>query len=447
MSLTSSIADTAELEALRPAGDDLLTRSVADVSMLSTYSSHRALSSVVGAIRPGGRTAVVLGAGPGGLMAALTLRDEGFEHVVVLEKRCSFSRFNIVNLHPESLHILHRLGLIDRFLHRASRIIEHRGFVFAAGMASYEFQDVGFEVELDPEQAFDVHDVKDGFKNETLYSISVADLQSLLAEIALERGIQIVAEADVELVAGVDGTYSVRAMAGARRADIAIDAPTLIVLAEGARGERYQALGGRYVKQESLWPQETWVFGNFKCSPPHGCSYLMFEFYNDCDDLTISNCILLPRIGEVNISVTVTDPEISAARIEELIATQAAKVLRVAGIPSPDPRVVWTSAQPVRIAPKSAVRNHFGKNVILAGDVSGANSPTAALGATLCTSAYPYAIGQLVRDLASEGPDAALARYGDRCQSYVRLWHSKVIELRKMVNLDMRHKTMQRMVS
>jgi hypothetical protein len=70
------------------------------------------------------KTAAVLGAGPGGLTAALTIKEEGYENVIVFEKRSVFSRMNVVNLHPESLHIFERLNIVDRFLERASLIID-----------------------------------------------------------------------------------------------------------------------------------------------------------------------------------------------------------------------------------------------------------------------------------------------------------------------------------
>lgn len=76
-------------------------------------------STGVGRLDRRGKTAVVVGAGPGGLTTALTIKDEGYENVIVFEKRSVFSRMNVVNLHPESLHIFERLNLMDRFLERA----------------------------------------------------------------------------------------------------------------------------------------------------------------------------------------------------------------------------------------------------------------------------------------------------------------------------------------
>jgi hypothetical protein len=98
-------------------------------------------STGVGRLDRRGKTAVVVGAGPGGLTAALTIKEEGYENVIVFEKRSVFSRMNVVNLHPESLHIFERLNIVDRFLERASLIIDHRNHVFANGMELFNFRD------------------------------------------------------------------------------------------------------------------------------------------------------------------------------------------------------------------------------------------------------------------------------------------------------------------
>ncbi len=386
------------------------------------------------------RTAVVLGAGPSGLIAALTIAQEGFADVVLLEKRMAFTRRNVVNLHPEALHVFKRLGILEPFLIRASQIIDHLGFVFADGASLYAFRDIGYETAIDPEQPFDIQDVKHGFINETLYSITLADLQDLLARIACDRGIRIISEADVELVQAANGYYSVKLRAGAPPVEMTWDAPALIVLAEGTRAQMYKSIGGAYVPQEGLWPKETWVFGNYGCLPKQGCSHLLFEFSKNCDDLTISNCIFLPHQGEVNISVTVRDRDITPHQIADLISKQAATILRVSGVPVSTRRLVWYSDRPVHIVPRSAGRSHFGKNLILVGDVTGANSPVAALGATLSSSAYSYALRELLKDFAKMGADAALARYGERTQTYVRIWHDKVSQIRKLVSHDIRDK-------
>ena len=400
-------------------------------------------STGVGRLDRTGKTAAVVGAGPGGLTAALTIKEEGYENVIVFEKRSVFSRMNVVNLHPESLHIFERLNIMDRFLERASLIIDHRNRVFVNGMGLFNFRDQGYGVDVNPEHSFNVDDVINGFRNETLYSISLADLQDLLATIACERGIKIVSPAHARLVPGRDGIHSVWAAVGDSQGSAVIDAPELILIAEGAKGEVCRALGGKYSERESLWPDESWVFGNYKCDPDYAFSHLLFEFRGDCEHLTISNCIFLPLRKEVNVAVTVSNPEIPGWYIKDIIATQAAKILDVSGVRCSENRVVWHSNQPVRITPKTADCCHFGRNVVLLGDAMGANSPVAALGGTLSTSAYSYAIRHLVRDLEAFDAEVALARYGARAQSCVNRWHNKVTEVRRAVDLEIRHKTKQ----
>jgi 2-polyprenyl-6-methoxyphenol hydroxylase-like FAD-dependent oxidoreductase len=196
-------------------------------------------------------------------------------------------------------------------------------------------------------------------------------------------------------------------------------------------------------ERESLWPNESWVFGNYKCDPGYAFSHLLFEFRGDCEDLTISNCIFLPLRKQVNIAVTVSNPDIPGWHIKDIIATQAAKILDDSGVRCSENRVAWHSNHGVRITSKTADRCHFGRNVVLLGDAMGANSPVAALGGTLSTSAYSYAIRHLIRDLEIFDAELALARYRSRAQSYVNRWHNKVTEIGRAVDLEIRHKTKQ----
>lgn len=406
---------------------------------------HPVPSVSIGNPRADGKTAVILGAGPGGLIAALTLKDEGYANVIVLEKRASFSRMNIINLHPESQHVLKRLNILDRFIERASLIADHRNHIFSNGKEIYSFHDLAEELDINPDQPFDVEDVLGGFRNETLYSISIADLQDLLASVAVERGVKILGKANACLIPDSNSTYTVKADISESDKPIVITNPDLIVLAEGVNGDTFKSLGGKYLKKESLWPNECWVFGHYQCNPKFGFCHLLFEFYENHEDLAISNCIFLPQRNEVNIAVTVKDANISSSRIKEIIEEQAAKILDASGVTSTENKVVWHSNKAVRIAPKTADRCHFGRNVIVTGDAVGTNSPVAAFGGTLCTSAYSYALRQLAHDLESVGnhPELAIARYGYRVQSYAARWHHRVDEIRQKVNLDIRAKTEQ----
>lgn len=397
-------------------------------------------------LKAGGKTAVIIGAGPGGLIAALTLKDIGYENVVVFEKRDRFSRINVINLHPESQHVLKRLNLLDRFVERASLITDHRNHVCYNGAEIYSFNDLSDELAINPDQPFDAEDVLNGFRNETLYSISIADLQDFLAEISCERGVKVIGQAETSLESNQDGVYSVKATVGDDKKNFFIDSPALILLADGGNSETFRALGGRYLLKESLWPNESWIFGHYQCNPEYGFCNLLFEFYEEYENLTISNCIFLPKKNEVNIAVTVNNTAIPDWRIKEIISQQAIKILKASGVGSSKNEIVWYSNRPVRIMPKTADRCHFGKNVILMGDAVGTNSPVAAFGGTLCTSAYSYALRELVKDLDLFDQEAALERYSRRAQAYVQRWHDRVREISGKINLDIQKKT-QRLVA
>jgi len=384
----------------------------------------------------GGQTAIVVGAGPAGLIAALTLRQEGFADVAVFERRAAFTRGNVVNLHPESLHVLARLGVLPAFFERASRIVDHRNNVWADGVELYRFSDPGQPVTIDPDHPFEAADVADGFRNETLYSITLAELQSLLAAEASKRGIQVFARAPARVVPASSGVFSVRVEPEAG-APFVVEGPDLVVVADGAKGTGAVELGLERSPGDGLWDGERWVFGNVRCEPHDGFSNLLFEFRGlDCDDVTITNSIFLPAKGEANVAVTVRR-DVSSAEAEALIAAQARKVLAIAGVDGPGD-VVWHTARPVEITATSARRVHFGRNVVVVGDACGSNSPVAALGGTLSTSAYSYALRCLVRDLAVSGHEAAFAAYARRVGAYVLRWHHRVAEVRQTLEAELR---------
>jgi 2-polyprenyl-6-methoxyphenol hydroxylase-like FAD-dependent oxidoreductase len=220
-----------------------------------------------------------------------------------------------------------------------------------------------------------------------------------------------VAQATAQLLPHSDGVYSVQLQLLDSRQPLVINSPSLILIAEGAKGKICRALGGTYINEKSFWLNENWVFGNYTCKPDYGFSHILFEFAGrHCEDLTVSNCIFLPRQNEVNISITVRNPRLSQCYIQELIEMQADKILSVSGVKRLDNKLVWHSNHAVRIKPKTAVHSHFGKNVILIGDANGSNSPVAALGATLSTSAYSYAVCQLARELETFGPQYGTKR-------------------------------------
>jgi len=389
-------------------------------------------------LRSSGKTAVIIGAGPGGLMAALTIKEAGYENVIVLEKRTSFTRNNIVNLHPEARHIFKRLNILDRFLARASLIVDHRNHIFLDGKALFDFRDQGTDVETNADHSFEASDVLNGFRNETAFSISLADLQDFLALVACERGITIVRGADATVSEADDGLYSVRANMLGSSLFLVVEQPDVVVVAEGASGALCRQLGGGYRETASLWPEECWVFGNYPCRVNYAYSHLLFEFSGGWDDLTISNCIFLPQRQEVNVAVTVKRADLTQGEIRDRIAEQARKILRISGAEPTSDRVTWHSHHVVRIVPKSAERCYFGKNVVLLGDAMGANSPVAALGGTLSTSAYSYAIRHLIQDLELLPAEDALAAYGRRARSYVTRWHNKVNEVRSTLERDIR---------
>src|SRR3954454_24848962 len=65
---------------------------------------------------------LVAGAGPVGLMAALTLAEQGIQVQIVDQEKRPAARSYALALHPQSLRLLDEVGLADELLERAHRI-------------------------------------------------------------------------------------------------------------------------------------------------------------------------------------------------------------------------------------------------------------------------------------------------------------------------------------
>ena len=65
---------------------------------------------------PGQKIAVILGAGPAGLFAANIILEAGLhDQIIIVEKRATFSRFNLVNFFPDSWPMLNKMRVAEDF--------------------------------------------------------------------------------------------------------------------------------------------------------------------------------------------------------------------------------------------------------------------------------------------------------------------------------------------
>jgi 2-polyprenyl-6-methoxyphenol hydroxylase-like FAD-dependent oxidoreductase len=76
------------------------------------------------------KLALISGAGIAGLAASFELVARGYK-VVIVEKRDTFDRFNVINIDVEAQRFLKKFGLFDEFeTSIAARIKEHRYILF-----------------------------------------------------------------------------------------------------------------------------------------------------------------------------------------------------------------------------------------------------------------------------------------------------------------------------
>jgi 2-polyprenyl-6-methoxyphenol hydroxylase-like FAD-dependent oxidoreductase len=363
--------------------------------------------------------ALVIGAGPAGLMAALTLRASGVDPVVVVEKRPTLNRMHMITLYQHTLPYLARVGVLDRVAKRAP-LIRHHDFYLNRGGRRRKYYSKTMDPTLlervDPSMDYSKERINGHFVGESVLAISLADLQHVLTEAAEARNVTLISDvaARVEPDAPASG-YRVRLQPDIGAAVVA--KPRLIVLADGMRSENAAAVGIRYSELASPRDTEHWYV--FHCETDRRESCLCYEFsFDDRDELT--DCafgLFYPQRSEFGVALyRATSEPPSPTFLAEKAGFFASSQRASFG------NIKW---QTRRVDSKFTCASHLAMdNVVLTGDAAGTGSPNAGLGAVLAISAYGWALQQYWQ-LAERNRSEAIAFYNETAREYALNWQNR----------------------
>lgn len=365
---------------------------------------------------------LISGAGIAGLAASFELNAKGFK-VIIAEKRKTFNRFNTINLDVETQRFLKKFDLLNDFEKNvAGRINTHRiVLIEESDIKDLVLSDVR---NLQPSHMpLEIEFFNALFTRDGIYSVRIKDLQTFLAQKALESGVHILGNVEIEVLAkSQDGKIS-----KVQLSDQTLT-PHLFFLAEGAHSTTALQLGMDKVEIKNECTNENWIFGSCKYMSSETFVLSMINtskkhLYNN-----IANLIFNAHTGEINIAVTSKKHLVQPLIQEQLLETikQAFLVLQKNNMPQ---SLVEAVKSPVNI--KNEQRSNYSKgNVFCIGDAAGHSSPLAGMGGTLGLTLIPRVVEQLVTD-SEQQPHKMHKNFQNFTQAYTTRWIEKSQSVKK----------------
>ena len=367
-----------------------------------------------------GKRGVVVGAGPAGLVAALTLAANGYDEVLVVEKRTAINRMQMVTLYRHTLPYLKRIGVLDAVVRRASPIARHDFYLNMAGRRTRYYSrqlPPGVLDSIDPQLGYGDEAIAELFVGESVMAISLADLQDVLMDVALARGVRFMADRQATVVADerVENTWQLLLGEHGHEPSRRLGAD-LLVLADGARSQVAQAAGIDYGFCDSTRAESWYVY---HCASRLDTSWLNYEFSFDQAG-HLDHCafgLAYPRRNEFGVafySSRETLPELA------LFNEKADFFARSWGVGHDG--MNWLT-QRIEVRQSLAQRVQQG-NLLLVGDAAGTGSPNAGLGSGLAISAYGWALDEYCRR-ARHDREAAGEFYQTTASRYPLAWQQR----------------------
>lgn len=383
-------------------------------------------NSPLGAIKDiDGKSAVIIGAGPAGIMAALSILQAGCKSVHVFDKREAIDRMQMVTIYRNTLPYLKRFGVLRQVISRGSPIKKHNFYLTTDGESrkycETEINDSVFEdavIESDKKTGESAYDE---FTGDSVLAISLCDLQDVLIKEAVARGANFYWGISAEICQGADkNTYSVTVSFNNSHTQDNQNtsiSPGLIVLGDGANSKNAGNIGVSYSIEETSKSEETWFI--FHCKTTGNSPSLNYKFSFD-ENEQLSGCefgLFYPARGELGVAVYTADGRVPSLeelerRAEFFGKTQSSLINQVS----------WIS-KPIKVRFVRASKFSSG-NVILTGDAAGTGSPISGMGAVLAVSAYASAIEKYYR-LREVDPQSAISEYNENVSSYVDAWQNR----------------------
>jgi 2-polyprenyl-6-methoxyphenol hydroxylase-like FAD-dependent oxidoreductase len=371
------------------------------------------------------KSTVVIGAGPAGIMAALSVVQAGCKNVYVFVKRDAVDRIQIVTIYKNTLRYLKKLGVLQQILDRGCPITRHNLY-FSSSANSKKYYETkinkdtldGACIESRLQQDREIYEELTG---ESVLAISLSDLQDVLIREAIARGVNIYWGVDAEVCReGRKDQFLVKInykhnhlMKGENIAIV----PGLIVVGDGVCSRNAQNIGINYSIEETSKAEETRCI--YHCQTIGNSPTLNYKNSFDQSE-RLFGCefgLFYPVCTELGVAAYTTEaqtPNLTelAKRAEIFTHTQDASIRKV----------LWVS-KPINVKFVRADTYSNG-NAILAGDAAGVGSPVAGMGAVLAVSAYATAIEKYLkrRDTVSE---SAAREYNENVSSFVGAWQKR----------------------
>jgi 2-polyprenyl-6-methoxyphenol hydroxylase-like FAD-dependent oxidoreductase len=381
------------------------------------------------------RVALVSGAGPGGLAAALALhKTKHFDHIIVVEKRAQFERNNTLTVQPMAYPMLKELGVAEQFKKEATFSPQFR--LFEKSNAKLELRGGCPSI---PESIDYEKSVNDIMKDDLWppYFIDIRELQLLLAKEAISIPDVALIHGEIELLHD-DSENKARSVkvksSSASYGDFVVLRPKLIVIAEGTRSIARNKLNIKMIRSAKLEDQH-WCSGLVSLSGIWNKADMFghISIVADRDNKSFSFGIFRPRSGDLFINGKIKNEhaaqessEACLKRNAYALLTHEASHLKI-NIPASKENIVVPPKQAVLLdlEPVRAERFHDGTNVVLFGDTAAGWTPIGGIGGTFALSLYPHALMTLVRHLSGSTAEreAALQVYNQRVTEIIDFWH------------------------
>lgn len=370
---------------------------------------------------------LISGAGIAGLAASLELIARGFK-VVIAEKRNAFDRFNAINLDAESQRFLKKFGLLNEFEKTvAGRIGTHKYVLFEEkGMRNLGSFDVS---KLQPSKVpFEPEFFNELFNEGSIYSVRIKDLQTFLATKALEAGVHIFGNVEIEILACTQSGFVSKVQVTGKDSfpDPMKLKPHLLFVAEGAHSTTAKQLGMKTNEVKNECTGENWVFGNVKYFGKE--TFVVSVIDTSEGRLEIANIIFNAQIHEINIAVT-SKRLLSQELIQERILGIVRRVFSFQGIDEIPQSLIAEVKQPVHINNEKRAIYSRG-NVFCIGDTAGHSSPLAGMGGTLGLTLVPRTIEQLLND-SEQKPRSIHHNFHRFTEGYTSRWIAKSQAVKK----------------
>ncbi len=375
--------------------------------------------------RPRTPLAFISGAGIAGLSSAFELLAKGFK-VIIAEKRSAFDRFNFINLDIEVQRFLKKFNLLNEFETKVAaktsshELVRYRKDEFTR----LEISDVS-KLQSNANLLFEPEYFEQLFTAPGAYSVKIKDLQTFLCKKAMDSGVRLLGNVEVEVLHNEQGDLAVEVKGKESISEAIKLEPCLSFIAEGAHSTTADKLGMLINEIENECTGENWIFGNVKYSGTK--TFVVSVIDTSEGSLQISNIVFNSVTHEANVAVTSSN-DLDLANIHARILMMAQRVFSYKGIEE-QVELITSVQKPVHI--KNSQRNNYSiGNAFCVGDAAGNSSPLAGMGGTLGLTLVPYAVKQLVED-REQHPEQMHVNFNTYSQAYTSRWIEKSAAIKK----------------